>query len=77
MLMRAETEDLKTSLLRQCPGPPECRCKFCATRGVIAAYERVAALHQELVDFMASSNRRPLLAIEDVLRKLDEALEGK
>jgi hypothetical protein len=41
-----------------------------------AAYERVVALRQELVDFMASSNTRPMLAITDVLRKLDRALEG-
>jgi ferritin-like metal-binding protein YciE len=41
-----------------------------------AAYERVVALRQELVDFMASSHARPSLAIEDVLRKLDRALEG-
>ena len=42
----------------------------------LAAYERVVALRQELVDFMASSHARPSLAIEDVLRKLDRALEG-
>jgi hypothetical protein len=41
-----------------------------------AAYERVMALRTELVDFMASSHARPMLAITDVLRKLDGALEG-
>jgi hypothetical protein len=42
----------------------------------LASYSRVVALRQELVDFMASSHARPSLAIEDVLRKLDRALEG-
>lgn len=43
----------------------------------LSAYERVAALRSELVDFMASSYARPQMAIEDVLRKLTEALEGR
>jgi hypothetical protein len=45
-------------------------------RELAAAYERVTALRTELVDFMASSHARPMLAITDVLRKLDGALEG-
>ena len=48
MLTRSETEDLKTSLLKQCPGPLMCQCKFCKTRTVIAAYERVAAFAEVL-----------------------------
>jgi len=48
----------------------------CTALELANAYERVAALRTELADFMESSNARPKLAIEDVLRKLDAALEG-
>lgn len=77
MLTRRETEDLKTSLLKQCPGPLDCHCEFCKTCVALSAYSRVVALRSELVDFMASSYARPMLPIEDVLRKLDGALEGR
>jgi hypothetical protein len=72
MLTRSETEDLKTSLLRQCPGPPECRCKFCATRGVIAAYERVAALLAKAERENAEPEHGPpYVAFDELYRALE------
>ena len=44
MLTRSETNDLDNALLKQCPGPAGCACRFCKARQVIAAYERVAAV---------------------------------
>jgi hypothetical protein len=48
MLTRSEIDDLDTCLLKQCPGPPECTCRFCKTRHVLAAYSRVVALADEM-----------------------------
>ena len=47
MLTRSETNDLDNALLKQCPGPAGCACRFCKARQVIAAYERVAKLLDE------------------------------
>lgn len=82
MLTRFEIDDLCNGLLRQCPGPLDCLCKFCKTRRALDAYARVVALLEQwdnTSEIMASVEScvgevGQLRRCADELRR---ALEGK